>query len=94
MCDAVIESMLPCPLFITVRWTSFIYFSFFFYLNSLPFTVSVITVLLKMLGYLIKSIALNRPVCFVSLVQCPFSELISPARVKRAASGSRCSVVY
>ncbi len=46
MCVAVIESMLPCSLFITVRWTSFIYFSFFFYLNSLPFTVSVITVLL------------------------------------------------
>ncbi len=45
MCDAVIESMLPCSLFITDRWTSFIYFSFF-YLNSLPFTVSVITVLL------------------------------------------------
>ncbi len=33
-------------------------------------------------------------VCFVSLVQCPFSEHISPARVKRTASGSRCSVVY
>ncbi len=43
---------------------------------------------------LIKSIALNRPVCFVSLVQCPFSEHISPARVRRAASGSRCSVLY
>ncbi len=32
--------------------------------------------------------------CFVSLVQCQFSEHISPARVRRAASGSRCSVVY
>ncbi len=31
--------------------------------------------------------------CFVSLVQCLFSEHISPARVRRA-SGSRCSVVY
>ncbi len=46
MCVAVIESILPCSLFITVRWNSFIYFSFFFYLNSLPFTVSVIIVLL------------------------------------------------
>jgi len=29
----------------------------------------------KMLDYLIKSIALNRPVCFVSLVQCPYMYL-------------------
>ncbi len=35
------------------------------------------------LGYLIKSIALNRPVGFVSLVQCPFSEHINPARLRR-----------
>ncbi len=69
------------------------------------FTVSVITVLVildlrsdlfvrNILGYLIKSIALNRPVCFVSLVQFPFSEHISPARVRCAAWGSHCSVVY
>ncbi len=32
--------------------------------------------------------------CFVSLVQCPFSEHISPGCVKRAASGSCCSVGY
>ncbi len=35
MCDAVIESILLCPLFITVLWTLFIYFSFFFHLNTL-----------------------------------------------------------
>ncbi len=39
----------------------------------------------NILGYLIKSIALNRPVCFVSLVQFPFLEHISPARVRCAA---------
>ncbi len=32
--------------------------------------------------------------CFVSLMPCPFSEHISPARLRRAASGSRCSVLY
>ncbi len=48
MCDAVIESMLQCSLFINYSSLN-IYFSFF-YLNSLRFTVSalqsVITVLL------------------------------------------------
>ncbi len=43
---------------------------------------------------ILKVLLLTDLLCFVSLVQCPFSEHISPARVKRAASGSRCSVVY
>ncbi len=34
--------------------------------------------LLENVGYLIKSIALNRFCMFLSLVQCPFSEHISP----------------